>query len=73
MAENSDIYKIINIYKKEDSPQLFDVLPHRVAPGIWEAKVAPWAADKMEYNIDFEYKDGTVVVIDPIITLPPKK
>ncbi|WP_282039030.1 hypothetical protein [Saccharicrinis aurantiacus] len=73
LDEDSKINKILNIYKKEHSADIFEVQPYRVSHGIWEAKVAPWAANSIEYNIDFEYEDGSVVVIDPFIEIPPKK
>ncbi len=70
LSEDSNINKIVAIYKKEDSPEIFVVLPHRIAPGVWEAEVADDAMGNMEYNIDFEYMDGSIVSIDPYIKVP---
>ncbi len=73
LADDSNIKQITAIYKKEDSPEIFAVLPYRVSAGIWQAEVADDAEGNMEYNIDFIYTDGTQVTIDPIIQVPPPK
>jgi len=73
LARNSNINKILNIYKKEDSQEVFSVKPYRVSDSKWKAKVAKDAVGNESYNIDFEYQDGTKVSIDPDLEVRPPK
>lgn len=73
LARNSDINKIVNIYKKEDSGEIFSVKPHKVSDSKWKAIIASDATGNESYNIDFEYKDGQTISIDPDIDVRPPK
>ncbi|WP_282039032.1 hypothetical protein [Saccharicrinis aurantiacus] len=73
LSKKSNINKIINIYKKEDSIEIFSVKPHRVNDSKWKAVIDKDIEGQEGYNIKFEYKDGREITIDPFIDVPPKK
>ncbi|WP_075602309.1 hypothetical protein [Saccharicrinis aurantiacus] len=72
LAKDSNINKILNIYKKEDSEEVFSVKPHKVTDKKWKGVIDKDVEGDEAYNIDFEYKDGSKVSIDPVISVPPK-
>ena len=71
LAKDSNINKIIDIYKKDDSINVFGTLPHHDNDKMWMGIVADDAEGTEAYNIKYEYKDGTVIVEDPYIQVPP--
>lgn len=73
LAKNSNISKIVNIYKKEESDEIFSNKPHRKSDSKWKAVISKDAVGNEAYNIDFEYKDGRIISIDPMIQVRPPK
>ncbi|TLX73640.1 hypothetical protein E9993_14365 [Labilibacter sediminis] len=71
LAKDSNINKIIDIYKKEDSINVFGTLPHHDNDNMWMGIVADDAEGSEFYNIKYEYKDGNVIVEDPEIEVKP--
>ncbi len=72
LPSDSNIKRIVNIYKKEDSETVFSIKPFKVLDGKWQAVVAEEVVGTEVYNIDFEYMDGSIVSIDPVIDVPPR-
>ncbi len=74
LAKNSDILEIMNVYKKQESREVFSTKPHQISASEWKGIVADDAKGNESYNIQYKYIDDTVFVDDPEIQIrPPKK
>lgn len=71
LAKDSNIKQILDIYKKDDSMNVFRILPHHHKNKMWMGIIASNIEGTESYNIKYEYKDGRVIVEDPFIKVDP--
>ncbi len=72
LMKNSDIQKIVNIYKKSDSQDVFSIDPHSENGSTdWTGVISNSASGVESYNIDYIYKDGSKITDDPVVEAKP--
>ena len=71
-VRDSNIKRIVNIYAKPDSKDLFSKDPRRIKDNHWKGTISSKVSGTEYYNIEYEYKDGRVILDDPrVVVIPP--
>ena len=72
LTKDSNINKILSVKAKKKSINVFSVLPHQVSDEEFRGTIAKDAGGKKEeYDIVYEYKDGSKVIDDPFLDVIP--
>ena len=68
----SNIKKIISIENKSTSINVFSELPGKVTDDEFRGVIGADKQGIAAYNIEYEYRDGSVILDDPFIEVVPE-